>query len=308
MVSKHCGQAALLQSLSSWNNVYPALWLCWKLFNPNCLYSLQGSVHASQVTAEDAVMNVRKTSLAIPRCIAFVSIIKWDNWIRNCHDINAYLLYSQGRQGTYVEKQPFTCLCVWDGQVFILFIYIVVSMVKMEVRDEEESLLCAPPCSNSNAGLLLLSWNAPFSCINPTEKEELDVTCCSFFAACGCNLEGTRQPTCDKATGACNCRAGVTGRLCDQCGRGFQKDFPSCRQCHLCFDQWDTEIAALAQTVKGFMRFAAKLEDKGGRMPSCDTRFKAFEDAISETERILRHPVLSLEALSGIRDFQGYLQ
>ncbi|KAM4782672.1 laminin subunit beta-4 [Cyanocitta cristata] len=127
-------------------------------------------------------------------------------------------------------------------------------------------------------------------------------------ASCECNLDGTRHPTCDKATGACNCRAGVTGRLCDQCGRGFEKDFPSCRRCHLCFDQWDSEIAALAQTVQGLMRFAAKLEDKGGRMPSCDMRFKAFEDAISETEQILKHPVLSLEALSGIRDFQGYLQ
>ncbi|NWZ05449.1 LAMB4 protein, partial [Agelaius phoeniceus] len=109
--------------------------------------------------------------------------------------------------------------------------------------------------------------------------------------SCECNLEGTRQPTCDKATGACNCRAGVTGRLCDQCARGFEKDFPSCPQCHLCFDQWDAEIAALAQTVQGLMRFAAKLEDKGGRMPSCDMRFKAFEDAISEMERILRHPM-----------------
>ncbi|KAI1239430.1 hypothetical protein IHE44_0012552 [Lamprotornis superbus] len=126
--------------------------------------------------------------------------------------------------------------------------------------------------------------------------------------ACECNVEGTRQPMCDKATGVCNCRAGVSGRLCDQCARGFEKDFPSCHQCHLCFDQWDTEIAALAQTVQGLMRFAAKLEDKGGRMPSCDMRFKAFEDAISETENILRHPVLSLKALSGIRDFKGYLQ
>ncbi|NWV86892.1 LAMB4 protein, partial [Dasyornis broadbenti] len=96
--------------------------------------------------------------------------------------------------------------------------------------------------------------------------------------SCECNLEGTRHPMCDKGTGACNCRAGVTGRLCDQCGRGFEKDFPSCHQCHLCFDQWDMEISALAQTVQGLMRFAAKLEDKGGRMLSC------------------------------IRDFQGYLQ
>uniref|UniRef100_A0A8B9N1S4 Laminin subunit beta 4 n=1 Tax=Accipiter nisus TaxID=211598 RepID=A0A8B9N1S4_9AVES len=116
--------------------------------------------------------------------------------------------------------------------------------------------------------------------------------------SCKCNPEGTSQPKCDKATGVCNCRAGITGRFCDQCGRGFEKDFPSCRQCHLCFDQWDTEITALTQTVQELMRFAANLEDKGGRMPSCDMRFKAFADAISEIERILRHPVLSLKALS----------
>lgn len=140
------------------------------------------------------------------------------------------------------------------------------------------------------------------------EKERLNLTCCRFLAACKCNPEGTSQPKCDKATGVCNCRAGVTGRFCDQCSRGFEKDFPSCRQCHLCFDQWDTEITALTQTVQELMRFAANLEDKGGRMPGCDMRFKAFADAISEIERILRHPVLSLKALSGIKDFQGYVQ
>nr|XP_009932075.1 PREDICTED: laminin subunit beta-4 [Opisthocomus hoazin] len=126
--------------------------------------------------------------------------------------------------------------------------------------------------------------------------------------SCECNPEGTSQPKCDKATGACNCRPGIVGRFCDKCSRGFEKDFPSCHQCHLCFDQWDTEITVLAQTVQGLMRFAANLEDRGGQIPSCDMRFKAFEDAISEVERILRHPVLSLEALSGIEDFQGYVQ
>ncbi|XP_055663553.1 laminin subunit beta-4 [Falco peregrinus] len=126
--------------------------------------------------------------------------------------------------------------------------------------------------------------------------------------SCECNLEGTSQPKCDKATGTCNCRAGVTGQFCDRCGRGFEKNFPSCRQCHLCFHQWDTEITTLGQTVQGLMRFAANLDDKGGRMAICDMRFKAFEDAISEIERILRHPVLSLEALSGIKNFQGYIQ
>lgn len=158
------------------------------------------------------------------------------------------------------------------------------------------------------AFIVLKCMIVPFARVNPIKKEQLDVTHCPFLAACECNPEGTSQPTCDKATGACKCRAGVTGRFCDKCGRGFEKDFPSCHRCHLCFDQWDTEITALAQTVQVLMRFAANLEVKGGRRPSCDMRFKAFEDAISEIERILRHPVLSLETLSDIRDFQGYIQ
>ncbi|NXS91471.1 LAMB4 protein, partial [Jacana jacana] len=94
--------------------------------------------------------------------------------------------------------------------------------------------------------------------------------------SCECNPEGTSQPKCDKATGACNCRAGVTGRFCDQCGRGFEKVFPSCRQCHLCFHQWDSEIAAIAQTVQGLMKFAANLKDKGGRMTSCIKDFQGY--------------------------------
>ncbi|XP_008941105.1 PREDICTED: laminin subunit beta-4-like, partial [Merops nubicus] len=126
--------------------------------------------------------------------------------------------------------------------------------------------------------------------------------------SCECNPEGTSQPKCDQATGACNCRAGVTGRFCSQCGRGFESAFPSCRQCHLCFHQWDAAAAALAHAVQGLLRLAANLEDKGGQMPSCDLRLKAFGDAIFEVERILRHPVLSLQALSGIKDFQGYVQ
>ncbi|XP_062455329.1 laminin subunit beta-4 [Rhea pennata] len=126
--------------------------------------------------------------------------------------------------------------------------------------------------------------------------------------SCECNQEGTGQPKCDRATGACNCRAGVTGRFCDQCGRGFEKEFPSCRQCHLCFDQWDAEITTLSQTVQGLMRFAATLEDKGRRMPSCDMHFKGFENTISEIEGILKLPVLSLKTFADIKDFHAFVQ
>uniref|UniRef100_A0A8C0HFF4 Laminin subunit beta 4 n=1 Tax=Chelonoidis abingdonii TaxID=106734 RepID=A0A8C0HFF4_CHEAB len=121
--------------------------------------------------------------------------------------------------------------------------------------------------------------------------------------SCTCNEEGTRKPECDKDTGACNCRIGVTGKLCDQCGRGFKQEFPTCSRCHLCFDQWDNEITTLSQTVQGLMRFAANLEDKRGTRPGCDMPFKGLEDKISEIDRILKTPVLSLETVLNIKDF-----
>uniref|UniRef100_A0A8C3F1M8 Laminin subunit beta-2 n=1 Tax=Chrysemys picta bellii TaxID=8478 RepID=A0A8C3F1M8_CHRPI len=126
--------------------------------------------------------------------------------------------------------------------------------------------------------------------------------------SCTCNEEGTRKPECDKDTGACNCRIGVTGKLCDQCGRGFKQEFPTCSRCHLCFDQWDNEITTLSQTVQGLMRFAANLEDKRDTRPGCDMRFKGLEDKISEIERILKTPVLSLETLLNIKDFHDYIR
>ncbi|NWX99807.1 LAMB4 protein, partial [Nothoprocta ornata] len=134
---------------------------------------------------------------------------------------------------------------------------------------------------------------------------------------CRCHREGTGRPTCDQGTGACSCRAGITGTSCDRCARGFQKEFPSCPQCHLCFGQWDAEIAALSQTAQGLMRFAAKLEDAGGRRASCDAHFQGFENTIAEIEGILKHPVLSQKAaqmdplhniLHGFPDFNGRIE
>uniref|UniRef100_A0A8C4VI90 Laminin subunit beta 4 n=1 Tax=Gopherus evgoodei TaxID=1825980 RepID=A0A8C4VI90_9SAUR len=121
--------------------------------------------------------------------------------------------------------------------------------------------------------------------------------------SCTCNEEGIRKPECDKDTGACNCRIGVTRKLCDRCGRGFKQEFPTCSQCHLCFDQWDNEITTLSQTVQGLMSFAANLEDKRGTRPGCDMPFKGLEDKISEIDRIFKTPVLSLETFLKIKDF-----
>uniref|UniRef100_A0A670J3U6 Laminin subunit beta 4 n=1 Tax=Podarcis muralis TaxID=64176 RepID=A0A670J3U6_PODMU len=115
--------------------------------------------------------------------------------------------------------------------------------------------------------------------------------------SCKCSTDGTLTPGCDKDTGACNCRVGVTGRFCDQCARGYIQEFPSCRRCHVCFDQWDNAITSLSQKIQKLMRFAAMLGDKRQTMPGCDVDLKGHEDTISEIERILKNPTLLPEVL-----------
>ncbi len=43
---------------------------------------------------------------------------------------------------------------------------------------------------------------------------------------------------CDKLTGHCICKKGITGYHCDRCDRGTYGQIPECRQCGECFDNW----------------------------------------------------------------------
>ncbi|CAI5785238.1 Laminin subunit beta 4 [Podarcis lilfordi] len=126
--------------------------------------------------------------------------------------------------------------------------------------------------------------------------------------SCKCSKDGTLTPGCDKDTGACNCRVGVTGRFCDQCARGYNQEFPSCRRCHVCFDQWDNAITSLSQKIQKLMRFAATLGDKRQTMPGCDVDLKGYEDTISEIERILKSPTLLPEVLLSMKKDHDYIR
>lgn len=42
-----------------------------------------------------------------------------------------------------------------------------------------------------------------------------------FTLACECDMTGSVNGTCQKYGGQCHCKAGVTGRTCDQCIAGF---------------------------------------------------------------------------------------
>ncbi|KAK2086469.1 Laminin subunit beta-3 [Saguinus oedipus] len=60
--------------------------------------------------------------------------------------------------------------------------------------------------------------------------------------ACDCDFRGTEGPGCDKASGRCLCRPGLTGPRCDQCQRGYCDRYPACVACHPCFQTYDTTL------------------------------------------------------------------
>ncbi|XP_010215160.1 PREDICTED: laminin subunit beta-3 [Tinamus guttatus] len=63
---------------------------------------------------------------------------------------------------------------------------------------------------------------------------------------CNCDFQGTEEAGCDKATGRCLCRPGVTGLRCDQCQRGHCSTYPQCELCHPCFQAYDGDIQRLS--------------------------------------------------------------
>ncbi|XP_010000403.1 PREDICTED: laminin subunit beta-3 [Chaetura pelagica] len=59
---------------------------------------------------------------------------------------------------------------------------------------------------------------------------------------CDCDFQGTEEVGCDKTSGWCLCRPGVTGPRCDQCQRGHCSSYPGCPLCHPCFRAYDRDI------------------------------------------------------------------
>lgn len=55
-------------------------------------------------------------------------------------------------------------------------------------------------------------------------------------------MDGTERPSCDRETGECLCRTGVTGIFCDECAPGYDSAFPACKECHPCNAIWTEDI------------------------------------------------------------------
>ncbi|XP_044123420.1 laminin subunit beta-3 [Neovison vison] len=77
--------------------------------------------------------------------------------------------------------------------------------------------------------------------------------------ACDCDFRGTEGPGCDKASGRCLCRPGLTGPRCDQCQRGYCDRYPVCVACHPCFQIYDADLRSQALRLSGVRNATAGL-------------------------------------------------
>lgn len=74
--------------------------------------------------------------------------------------------------------------------------------------------------------------------------------CVSSFTACQCDTEGTLPEVCDKRTGTCLCKPGITGARCDACRRGHCNSFPACEMCPSCFFTLDAQKQNLSVALE----------------------------------------------------------
>ncbi|KAM6217376.1 laminin subunit beta-3 [Rhynchocyon petersi] len=78
--------------------------------------------------------------------------------------------------------------------------------------------------------------------------------------ACDCDFQGTEGPGCDKISGRCLCRPGLTGPRCDQCQRGYCDRYPVCVACHPCFQTYDSDLQEQVQRLSSFRNTTASLQ------------------------------------------------
>ncbi|NXO69232.1 LAMB3 protein, partial [Phainopepla nitens] len=106
---------------------------------------------------------------------------------------------------------------------------------------------------------------------------------------CDCDFQGTEEPGCDKATGRCLCRAGVTGPRCDQCQQGHCGSYPGCQLCHPCFHTYAGDVERLRQRRAGLANATARLPAGTGGS-QLGPRLSQAQRNLQQAQGVLGHP------------------
>ena len=96
-------------------------------------------------------------------------------------------------------------------------------------------------------------------------------------AACHCATAGTLQGGCDRKTGVCVCRLGVSGPNCDMCSRGHCDSFPTCETCPLCYFDQEGRIGDLSLSLKELAGRGPSPPAGPGQPANQERRIKALE-------------------------------
>lgn len=106
--------------------------------------------------------------------------------------------------------------------------------------------------------------------------------------ACDCDFRGTEGPGCDKTSGRCLCRPGLTGRRCDQCQRGYCDRYPLCVACHSCFQIYDAQLQEQARRLGSVRNTTAGLGTGAGlEDPGLASRLLDAKSKIEQIREIL---------------------
>lgn len=92
---------------------------------------------------------------------------------------------------------------------------------------------------------------------------------------------------CNRVTGACECRDGAAGKHCDECARGFTGVFPSCVQCHQCFQLWDDAVCQIKKDLEHVEHMVKNILESGITPGVSDKRIKELERKLKQVQDLI---------------------
>lgn len=101
---------------------------------------------------------------------------------------------------------------------------------------------------------------------------------------CNCDSNGSLQTQCDKLSGQCLCKTGITGFYCDRCDRGTYGVIPECHQCGECFNNWSGILGAIKVQLDTLENQAINNAVSSG----FSEKYAALERHLNDIKRLLQ--------------------